>query len=278
MKKLYMLLAGIAFAGMVNAQHIVLVNSDLSDLKNVLTEQQPDFHATNIDVTLTGASGRLQGPRYNANERPSLILEEGEPAVVINPTDEEAPYNPTFYIRFGSNTTVTAEKVANHYLSILPSEGFVNGGKVTLTISVNGNPGENGVSIFKVNEAGVADELLGTIDISGLAIHTKETHSISLPSSINGSTRLAIARTSKTGAFGAGVTFFLWDIKIETGDIANSINNPTFNANVSKVEYYNISGVNMGGDWNLLPAGIYIVKTTYDNGAVTTEKISKTRR
>jgi len=47
------------------------------------------------------------------------------------------------------------------------------------------------------------------------------------------------------------------------------------NANVVGVEYYNISGINMGGSFDLLSSGVYIEVTKFYNGAVDTKKILK---
>lgn len=53
---------------------------------------------------------------------------------------------------------------------------------------------------------------------------------------------------------------------------------PTAEGRVIKAEYYSISGVNVGNNYNALPAGIYILKEMYENGVVKTAKISKARK
>ncbi|WP_291861748.1 hypothetical protein [Marinilabilia sp.] len=60
---------------------------------------------------------------------------------------------------------------------------------------------------------------------------------------------------------------------------ATSIATPAAgNANVVKTEYFSITGVNAGNNWNSLSAGVYIARITLDNGQVTTEKVTKVRR
>ena len=47
------------------------------------------------------------------------------------------------------------------------------------------------------------------------------------------------------------------------------------NTKVIGVEYYNINGVSMGASWHLLPSGLYIEVTKFDNGNVDTKKVMK---
>lgn len=49
----------------------------------------------------------------------------------------------------------------------------------------------------------------------------------------------------------------------------------TANANVVSVEYYNIGGLSLGNKFEVLPGGIYVEITKYDNGTVTSKKIVK---
>lgn len=46
-------------------------------------------------------------------------------------------------------------------------------------------------------------------------------------------------------------------------------------ANVVSVEYYNIGGLSLGNKFEVLPGGIYVEITKYDNGTVTSKKIVK---
>lgn len=275
MKKLYMLLAGIAFAGFQFSDAQVLVDTDFSELRSQVELGHQDQRNPEDALPINGGTMHWRGPRYNdLSNTPSIgevgggtVAQGNGDAVPLDPNDEAVNY-----MRIGTNPTLTDGVPTNHFYAITPTNPFVNGGKITMIVSVHGTG--QGINIYNATDA----TLLGTINISGLTTYKYEEITFDLPSDFNGVKTLSFTRATVNGAITGGTTFFTWSVKIETGDIPNSINNPTFNANVSKVEYYNISGVNMGGDWNLLPAGIYIVKTTYDNGAVTTEKISKTRR
>lgn len=57
--------------------------------------------------------------------------------------------------------------------------------------------------------------------------------------------------------------------------VPTAINNPNATADLLKVEYFNISGTNMGSNWNTLPYGLYIAKKTFSDGTISTEKIVK---
>jgi hypothetical protein len=57
--------------------------------------------------------------------------------------------------------------------------------------------------------------------------------------------------------------------------VPTAINNPNATADLLKVEYFHISGTNMGSNWNTLPNGLYIVKKTFSDGTISTEKIVK---
>jgi hypothetical protein len=65
---------------------------------------------------------------------------------------------------------------------------------------------------------------------------------------------------------------------IIVGEATSIASTSADNANVVKTEYFSITGVNTGNNWNALPAGIYIVKKTLTNGQVATEKVTKVRR
>ena len=47
------------------------------------------------------------------------------------------------------------------------------------------------------------------------------------------------------------------------------------NGELIGVEYYNLSGQRVGTEYNKLRPGIYIMKSTYSNGAVETTKLIK---
>ena len=57
-----------------------------------------------------------------------------------------------------------------------------------------------------------------------------------------------------------------------------AINAPKAEGQVVATEYFNISGVRMGNNFDVLPAGIYLQVKQYANGAVVTDKIVKNIR
>lgn len=69
----------------------------------------------------------------------------------------------------------------------------------------------------------------------------------------------------------------LYHIIVEESS-STSINAPKAEGQVVATEYFNISGVRMGNNFDVLPAGIYLQVKQYANGAVVTDKIVKNIR
>ncbi|WP_026473163.1 hypothetical protein [Alkaliflexus imshenetskii] len=235
MKKLYMLLAGIAFAGVMNAQ----TSWNISEMFGTI-ENETFFATTETHDGLT---------IYSNN---NVAIDMNSKSI----TYKEVEYAYTHRLKFGG---------AGSFSSGVPTARVV-------TFEVDG-PAD--ITIMAQSSSGGTDRILNVAAGS----NTNILGTVSAPGANVAFTTISYTEESPTTIYiwspSSGVN--LYHIIVEDPS-AVSVVAPTFNANVSKVEYYNISGVNMGGDWNMLPAGIYIVKTTYDNGAVTTEKISKSRR
>ncbi|MBN2742882.1 MAG: hypothetical protein JXR39_03210 [Marinilabiliaceae bacterium] len=75
------------------------------------------------------------------------------------------------------------------------------------------------------------------------------------------------------------------DVKIESTTITPAVdpgdgNSITLNDSSSalSVEYFTLTGVALGSNYEALPAGVYIQKSTYANGAVESVKISKSKK
>lgn len=106
--------------------------------------------------------------------------------------------------------------------------------------------------------AGTKDNIIGTIDAPGTPL------------------------TATTIQYeGEATTLMLWSpssgvniyrIMVGVGVSTNPVLN---NASVVSVEYYNISGANMGANLEALPAGIYVEVAKLDNGQVQTKKVVK---
>lgn len=89
------------------------------------------------------------------------------------------------------------------------------------------------------------------------------------------------------GDFGSTLTegyidWMAWEV--ETGYAPGEGTNPTAvkekisNLDIVSVEYFTLTGVASGSNYEALPAGVYIQKSTYANGAVESVKISKSKK
>ena len=208
MKKIYMLLfAVLAFVATASAQ--VLIDTDFSDMNPV-----PDNGNNNLSgevVAISNGTMFWHGSRYNDTSNTPFIgevgidkEEDGGDAVEMSPDNPDVRY-----IRTGSNPVITDGKPTNHYFQVTPDAEFVNGGKVSLTISVHSTG--KGINVYDATD-GV---LLGTIDISQAVKYKKEVVEFTLPEDFSGVKTLAFTRADVDGEI-AGVTFFTWHIKIET--------------------------------------------------------------
>lgn len=274
MKKIYAILGALLFSCIATfSQSVVLINSDFSEINPAIPNHQTYTPSTVVDHVLNFGALRYIGARYNdTSSRPTIDGVVKDPALDAT----------VRYIRIGTNATITNGAPSNHFYQVKPNNAFVNGGKITLTISVNGTGA--GINVYEMGAPAIGEDpaipgtLLGTIDISSISVHSYADVTFDLPTTFSGAKTLGFCRAAADGSMG-GVTFFTWKIKVNTfEDTPNSIKQPISNANVTNVEYYNITGSKMGSDWNILPTGIYIIKKTYDNGEVVTEKISKSRR
>ncbi len=262
MKKIYMLFAALAFVGfgVLNAQ-TVLIDTDFSDLtptpaNDANKSSQGPYNTPKGEIT-------WHGTKYNDLKNFPAIGE-----TVDDKIDPAADGNSNVrFLRTGSNFGLTEGVPTNHFFQVTPNDDFVNGGKVTLLVSVNGTA--KGINVYDASAA----EYLGTIDISEIALYQKVPVEFILPADFSGKKTLSFTRAELDGSVG-GVTFFTWNIKIET-DIPVSVKPVLDNANVVGVEYYNISGANMGTSLDLLPSGVYIEVTKFDNGTVDTKKVVK---
>ena len=275
MKKIYMLLfAVLAFAATAGAQ--VLIDTDFSDMDPV-----PANGTNNLSgeaVAISNGTMFWHGSRYNDTSNTPFIgevgidkEEDGGDAVEMSPDNPDVRY-----IRTGSNPVITDGKPTNHYFQVTPDAEFVNGGKVSLTISVHSTG--KGINVYDATD-GV---LLGTIDISQAVKYKKEVVEFTLPEDFSGVKTLAFTRADVDGEL-AGVTFFTWHIKIETNveeeeEVPTSISTPAYEGRVVSTQYYNINGMKVDSRFEALPAGIYIEVSRYENGAVATKKIIKGNR
>lgn len=265
MKKIYMLvIAAIISTTVVNAQK-VLVNTDWSDLNPTIANHTAGSIANSYAIT--GGTLNFAGARYNdTSNRPSIIPAGDTVAVVLDPATDAT----VRYLRVGSNTTLTNNVPSAHFYQISPTDPFVNGGKITLTVSANTAP--KGIGVFNMTDQAA----LGVIDISALKPQTKNDVTFTLPASFNGVKALGFCRIELDGTVG-GVTFFTWKVKIETNSgtgIVKDLNT----AKVVSTQYINTTGASVGSDFDNLKPGVYIQRNTYDNGKVVSSKVLKNIR
>lgn len=254
MKKIYLLAIALLSFVFINGQ--VLIDTDFSDIDPVPANDENKL--ANGPYTVTGGEINWHGAKYNDTSN-SAQLKTGN----LNPNDDPSVQ----YVRFGSKFTLTDNVPSNHYLIITPHDDFVDGGKLTLTISAHGT--FKGINVWDVDEK----ELLGTIDGSSIPTKEKVEVEFEFPETFEGNKTLAIARAELNGSDG-GVTFFLWGIKIETNSPSVGIHNAEYSPVVS-TEYYNLSGVYEGADFNALASGLYIKVSVLENGNKTSEKVLK---
>jgi hypothetical protein len=173
------------------------------------------------------------------------------------------------YLRVGSNTTLVNNVPSTHFYQITPTNPFVNGGKVTLTIS--SNTVGKGIGVFNMTD----QVALGVIDLSALNANTYNEVIFSLPSNFNGVKALGFCRLEVDGSVG-GVTFFTWKVKIET-NTGTAVFENLKTANIVSTQYFNLAGTSVGSSIENLSPGVYIKRTAYDNGKVENIKILKKR-
>jgi len=164
--------------------------------------------------------------------------------------------NYTHRLKFGGTGTFDAETGAplNRVLS------FDVDGDATITImcmsSSSGSDRELTVA------AGTQENVIGTAIALGPELtasvikYTGEANTIYIWSPSSG---VNVYRITVVGDDGTGV----------------SVKPVLNNANVVGVEYYNISGANMGASLDFLPSGVYIKVVKFDNGVVDTKKVVK---
>lgn len=204
MKKIYMLFAAMAFVGfgVLNAQ-TVLIDTDFSDLtptpaNDANKSSQGPYNTPKGEIT-------WHGTKYNDLKNFPAIGE-----TVDDKIDPAADGNSNVrFLRTGSSFTLTDGVPTNHFFQVTPNDDFVNGGKVTLLVSVNGTA--KGINVYDASAA----EYLGTIDISEIALYQKVPVEFILPADFSGKKTLSFTRAELDGSVG-GVTFFTWNIKIET--------------------------------------------------------------
>lgn len=238
----------------------LLVDTDFSDFTPPIAN---DANLV-IDAPFSEGTLTIRGSRYNNTANPALIG-----GVTQDPATNPSIRN----IRNGSNVVLTGGIPTNHFFSISPNRPFHNGGIINMTISGNGvgtPPGPlGGINIYCMTTG-----LLGTIDISGVPLQTIANVTFTLPADFSGLRTLGFARANVDGTIG-GVTYFTWSVQIMTNLVDTSVELPIRDSRVESVVFYNITGVNVGSDWNILPAGIYIKKKTLSSGEVITEKVAK---
>jgi hypothetical protein len=261
MRKLYisaLLLCGTAF--FANSQSVVLINTDWSDANPAIPV------ATNGDGTtsysVTGGAMMFKTCKYNDTNNPTIGT------TVMNPATD----NTVRYMRIGSSFTPDANGYpTNQYFNLTPTNAFVNGGKVTLTVSVNATG--KGINVYNMTDK----TLLGTIDISGIALNAYTDVTFTIPASLSGIKSIGFTRAEITGAVG-GATFFTWKVKVETFEVGTSVNPATTIGNVVSTQYYSLTGALVATKYAELAPGIYLQKSTFDNGKVSTVKVSKAKQ
>ncbi|MFT3738718.1 MAG: hypothetical protein QM786_08160 [Breznakibacter sp.] len=267
MRKLYTLVAAfIATTAMVKAQSVELINTDWTDVNPAFAVAAAGVLTDNYNVT--GGVFNFKGAKYNDTNKPTIIPEGETIGVTLDPTTDAT----IRYMRVGSNTTLTDNVPTNHFYQFTPTNPFVNGGKVTLTISFNGTA--EGIGVYDMTDK-VA---LGIIDISQLAIQKYHDVTFDLPTTLNGLKTIGFCRIKLDGTVG-GVTFFTWKAKLETNESGGTtaVKNIQLGKAIS-TEYLNLTGAKVGANYKDLNAGIYLQKTTYDNGQTVTTKILKQKR
>ena len=132
-------------------------------------------------------------------------------------------------------------------------------GDVTITILCMSSSGSDD-RVLNVS-AGTKDNKIGAIDALGASLTATTVD-------YTGGEATTILLSSESG----GVN--IYRIIVE-GDTPVSVKPVLENANVVGVDYYNISGANMGASLDFLPSGVYIEVTKFDNGTVDTKKVVK---
>ncbi len=265
MKKLYTISIALFLSIMMANAQSVLVGTDWSDLNPTIENHTAGKIADSYAIT--GGTLNFAGARYNdTSNRPSIIPAGGTEAVTIDPATDTS----VRYLRVGSNTTLVNNVPSTHFYQITPTNPFVNGGKVTLTIS--SNTVGKGIGVFNMTD----QVALGVIDLSALNANTYNEVTFTLPSNFNGVKALGFCRLEVDGSVG-GVTFFTWKVKIET-NTGTAVFENLRTANIVSTQYFNLAGTSVGSSIENLSPGVYIKRTAYDNGKVENTKILKNAR
>ena len=252
MKKLYAILTALLFVGVVNAQ-VELTLNDYTQNNNLeynplfkgTTEKAPDVFY--IQGTVTNNTSTLQCDFGAGITR--RVQGNGIIIKLVSVAQLTA-------LEFSSNSSGSASRGV---LSVETSD--VVDGTYTAVPSYSANH-------LPLNAAD-APGTCGTITITGLNINTTVTPFV----------KIMFTSVTNEGNYATSpqnIRFF----QVVLNPVVSSVSKPNFTTegNLLNVEYYNITGSKMGSDWNILPTGIYIVKKTYDNGEVVTEKVSKARK
>ncbi len=205
MKKQFTKLLALAFLLFIfisnaNAQLVTLVNSTFQDW----TVAPPAASGDGVTIyNITGASILFKGTGYNYGGSPGTGTVD---ASYPNYFRFGSAMSPLFTLDWPGSSAVT---MSNQFLRITPTSPFVNGGKITLTISsTSNNSGQ-----YQVGDIATGS-LLGTGILVTKNIRTDVV--IDLPSDYNGIKQIAIGRNAST--------FFLHAIKIETNTSSTEAN------------------------------------------------------
>ena len=179
----------------VFAQSVNLVNSTFSNISPAPTVNSSGDGTT--VYTITGASVINKSGGYNSTSYPCV------PAA-----DTSYPVNYRFGSTMAPQFPTTAPAVMTTcYMKITPTGNFVNGGKVTLTVSATSSGGN-----FQLGDL-ASGTLLGEGTVSATGI--RQDVVITLPSTYSGSKTLVFGRKS--------TTLFLHAIRIDTYPASPSI-------------------------------------------------------
>jgi len=252
MKKLYTIFTALLFVGVVNAQ-VELTLNDYTQNNNLAynplfkgtTDKAPDVFY--IQGTVSNNTSSLVcsfGPDVTRRVQGNGIIINLKSVTELNA------------IMFNSNSSGSASR---GILSIEIAE-VLEGPYTALT-----DYSKTHLPLGAADNAGTC----GTMMATGLGINAASTPFV----------KIIFTGVSSAGSYASGaenIRFFI----VTLNPVVSSVSKPNFTTegNLLNAEYYNITGSKMGSNWNILPTGIYIVKKTYDNGEVVTEKVSKARK
>ncbi|ASB48444.1 hypothetical protein [Alkalitalea saponilacus] len=179
-----------------HAQLVVIYETDFN-----LRALGAENHAQSGDLSEDQGGFWWNGPRYNdTSNRPGIMVDGS--AVEQDPNDPDVNY-----MRTGSNATITDGVPTSHHFRVTPATPFLNGGKVSITYTVHGGGGA--IDIYDMTDGG----LLGSVSTDGPS-RVPRTAVLDLPNDFSGIKTIGFTR-------GNGVTYFAWDLKIETNEDDN---------------------------------------------------------